>query len=69
MTSEALETAKELGIKSRAIELDNWQEVQNLAPSAYGVFNVIYDGNLLSYHYLTKREFLERAFPKGFSVC
>lgn len=54
------EAANELGIKSRVIELSDHKEVQTLAPSAYGVFNVIYDGNLLSYHYLTKREFLER---------
>jgi len=55
-----LETAKELGIKSQIIELDKCQKVQNLAPSAYGVFSVIYDGNLLSYHCLDKKEFLKR---------
>jgi len=60
-----LETAKESGIKSQVIELGNCQKVQNLAPSAYGVFSIIYNGNLLSYHYLSKKEFLERLEKLG----
>jgi len=59
-TQVVLETATELGIERRVIELGSCQEVQNSAPSAYGVFNVIYDGNLLSHHYLTKKELLKR---------
>ncbi|GAF96116.1 unnamed protein product [marine sediment metagenome] len=55
-----LETAAELGIKSQVVELHNCQEAQNLVPSAFGVFSVIYAGNLISYHYLTKNEFLKR---------
>lgn len=53
------ETANEVGIENRAIELRNCQDVRNLAPSPYGVFNVIYDGKLMSYHYLTKKDFLK----------
>ena len=54
------EAAAELGIKSQVVELHNCQEVQNLVPSAFGVFSIVYAGNLISYHYLTKNEFLKR---------
>jgi ribosomal protein S18 acetylase RimI-like enzyme len=50
---EAFETR---GIETRAIKLESSEEVQQRAPSAYGVFNVVYNGELFSYHYLGKRE-------------
>ena len=59
-TKILIETAKERGIKNRVVELDTFQDVQKLAPSAYGVFNVIYNGKLLTYHYLTKKDLLNR---------
>lgn len=59
-TNNLLEAARELGMKGRVVELNNCREVQSQAPSPYGVFNVIYDGNLLSYHWLLKEEFLKR---------
>jgi L-amino acid N-acyltransferase YncA len=49
-----LEGASEMGIQARVVELENCQEVQDSAPSAYGVFNVVYDGRLLAYHYVSK---------------
>jgi GNAT superfamily N-acetyltransferase len=52
----ALEAADEMGIEARVVELKDCQEAQDLAPSAYGVFNIVYDGKLLSYYYLTKKE-------------
>ena len=54
-----LEIANEKGIKTEVIELKNSKEAQNLAPSAYGVFNIVYNGKLLSYHCLTKKELLK----------
>lgn len=53
-----VETANELGIQATVIELNSSQEAQN-APSAYGVFSVIYNGKLLTYHPVTKRDFLK----------
>jgi hypothetical protein len=50
-----LETAAERGIPARVVELKTAREVQEVSPSPYGVFNVVYDGRLLSYHYLTKK--------------
>ena len=53
-------TADELNIPSSVVELTSASEVRELAPSAYGVFNVIHDGKLFSYHYLLKKDILKR---------
>ena len=50
-----VEVARERGIPSTVIDLDHAEKAQ-LAPTAYGVFQVIYNGNVLTYHPLTKRE-------------
>ena len=55
-----LEVASELGIKSQVIKLKNSEDVRKMAPSAYGLFNVVYNGKLLSYHYLLKNDFQKR---------
>ena len=47
---------------ARAVKLENSQQVQDAAPSAYGVFNIVYNGQLATYRYMDKkekREFLE----------
>jgi len=51
-----LEAAQERGIRARTVKLESSQQVQESAPSAYGVFSVVYDGQLVSYHYLGKKE-------------
>jgi hypothetical protein len=55
-----METVQQLEIKGRIIDLQDCRSVRELSPSPYGTFNVVYDGSLLSYHYLTKKEFLKR---------
>lgn len=65
-TNRVVATADELGIQSQVVELSSCQEVQELAPSAYGVYSVVYDGSLLCYHFLTKRQFLKRLDELGF---
>jgi hypothetical protein len=50
-----LESAEERGIPARIVELRSAQEVRELSPSPYGVFNVVLDGRMLSYHYLAKK--------------
>ena len=55
-----LEMSRELGIETNVAELRSSEEVQCFSPSAYGVYNVVYDGRLLSYHYLTRKQFLKR---------
>jgi GNAT superfamily N-acetyltransferase len=55
-----LDTAKRLGLASRVIELKTSEEVRNLSPSPYGVFSIVYNGRLLSHHYLLEKELLKR---------
>ena len=54
------ETANELNLSIKVIELKNAKEIRELAPTAYGVFNVVYDGKPFSYHYLLKKDILRR---------
>jgi len=55
-TNHVLKTAEELGIQSRVVELKSSQDIRELAPSPYGVFSIVYDGRLLSYHYLLPKD-------------
>ena len=53
----ALEIAGEGGVEARTVKLESSQQVRDSAPSAYGVFNVVYDGKLVTYKYIdSKRE-------------
>ena len=45
----------EMDIASRAVELTSSRQAQELAPSAYGVFNVVFDGKLLAYHWISEK--------------
>ena len=54
------QTAHELGIQNKVIEFVDCKDVQENSPSPYGVFNVVYEGKLLSYHYLTQKELQKR---------
>jgi GNAT superfamily N-acetyltransferase len=53
----------EFGLQTRVVELVSCQDVQESAPSAYGVFNVVYDGELVTYHWLGEKE-LRRFFDE-----
>jgi len=52
-----LQSAAEHNIPAKVVELRSAQEVQALSPSPYGVFGVVLDGKLLTYHYLLPKEF------------
>jgi len=51
-----VELAAERGVEARVVKLTSGREVQDTAPSPYGVFNVVYDGRLVTYHYMGKKE-------------
>jgi ribosomal protein S18 acetylase RimI-like enzyme len=53
----ALEAAGRRGIPARAVQLASGREVQERSPSAYGVFGLVYEGKLLSYHYVQDKDF------------
>jgi hypothetical protein len=55
----ALEAAAELGIQTRVVELEDGQEAQRSAPSAYGVLNMVHDGKLLTYHMCSKKDHVQ----------
>ncbi len=45
-----------LGKRVKIVEFASVAEVQKHSPSAYGVFGVVLNGKLLSYHYLTESQ-------------
>ena len=50
------EIAKKEGLKFNVTELKTPKDAQN-APSLYASFNLIYDGKLLSDHYISAKRF------------
>jgi GNAT superfamily N-acetyltransferase len=56
-TEQVLQIAQEKGIPARVVELTSAREVQETSPSAYGVFGIVLDGRLFSYHYLLPKDF------------
>ncbi|MBA7682625.1 hypothetical protein ES703_90977 [subsurface metagenome] len=54
---ELEETTKKNGLKLIITELETAKQAQN-APSIYSVFNLVYDGNLLTDHYVSNTRFL-----------
>jgi ribosomal protein S18 acetylase RimI-like enzyme len=59
----ALEAASRRSIPARALQLTSGREVQERSPSAYGVFGIVYEGRLLSYHYIGDKEFAKLLQP------
>lgn len=55
--SAAREYALEKDIPFNEIELNNAKQVQEISPSPYGLYGMVYNGQLLSYHYLLKKDF------------
>jgi len=57
--------ARENGIPIQIIGLQSAEEVRTTSPSPYGLFGIIYNGKLLSYHYLPKVDFPEAIIELG----
>jgi ribosomal protein S18 acetylase RimI-like enzyme len=55
-----VETAGEIDMQVQVIELQSGQEARDTAPSAYGVFSIVHNGELLSFHPIGKKKLLER---------
>ena len=54
---EITDAADDLGISVRVKELKTCKQAQNV-PSAYGIFNLVYDGRLIADHPVSKTRFL-----------
>ena len=52
----ALNAAANAGISSRTVELKSADDVRKLSPSPFGVFGIVLDGRLLSYHYMLEKD-------------
>jgi ribosomal protein S18 acetylase RimI-like enzyme len=50
-TVSALTSASELGIEAHVVELTTAEEARRLSPSPYGVFGIVCNGELLTYHF------------------
>jgi GNAT superfamily N-acetyltransferase len=59
-TKQALQYASAKGFASRVEVFHSAREVQERSPSPYGVFGIVLDGRLLSYHYLLQKDFEHR---------
>jgi len=55
----ALQTAKERGLNPRVVELTSSRQARAISPTAYGVFAIVYDGELLTYHPLGKKNLVQ----------
>ena len=55
-TDIILDAAEELCMESKVVELATSSQVQERSPSVYGAFNVVYDGKLVSYCWLSKKD-------------
>jgi hypothetical protein len=55
----ALDAAHEVGVPARVVEMGSGQQVQASAPSAYGSFSIVCDGQLLSYHLQGRKDLVE----------
>ncbi|MDY7041738.1 MAG: hypothetical protein SVX38_12825 [Chloroflexota bacterium] len=55
-----VEIASEGGAKARRVKLESGRQVQDSASSAHGLFNVVYDGKLVTYHYIDSRKGREK---------
>jgi GNAT superfamily N-acetyltransferase len=55
-TESAVRSARGAGIESRVVQLQSRAELLRLSPTPYGVFGLVLDGALLSYHYLLEKD-------------
>jgi ribosomal protein S18 acetylase RimI-like enzyme len=52
----AREAFEQRGIKTNAVKFESCEELRATSPSPYGIFSIVYNGKLFSYHYLGTRE-------------
>jgi hypothetical protein len=57
-TAMLLATARDRGVTAKVIELRTAKDVRGLAPSPYGVYSVVIDGDVVPSHYQAKQALL-----------
>jgi GNAT superfamily N-acetyltransferase len=53
---QAVDAFAARGIEAKVVKLESSAEVRAKSPTAYGVFGIVCDGRLLTYHYLGRKE-------------
>jgi hypothetical protein len=55
-TQTALDVAGKAGIETRVVEMSSAEDVRTLSPTPFGVFGIVLNGRLLSYHYMLEKD-------------
>lgn len=66
--SDIIEASKELSIRVRVVNLDSSSAAQQKSPTPFGVFTVIYNGEIITYHPETKNRFIKLINKKNFLI-
>jgi ribosomal protein S18 acetylase RimI-like enzyme len=56
VVNHAVGIFQERGIETKVVKLEDLKDVRERSPSAYGVFGIVFNGRLLTYHYVGPRE-------------
>jgi hypothetical protein len=59
-TENIVEGASKLGIDVEIIDIKNREELMELAPTPYGIFSVVFKGQLITFHRLTVHSVVKR---------
>ncbi|WP_082067269.1 GNAT family N-acetyltransferase [Paenibacillus terrae] len=59
-TQNIIQAAKSVNIEPEIIHIRDRSEMMELSPTPYGVFNVIFQGQLISFHRLTPHSFAKK---------
>ncbi|GIN86371.1 N-acetyltransferase GCN5 [Heyndrickxia sporothermodurans] len=59
-TQNVLEGAEKLGLEVDIIDLKNREELMRISPTPYGIYSVIYKGELIAFHRLTVHSVFKR---------
>jgi len=54
--SHAREIFEKRGISTKTVKLENSAEVRQKSPSPYGIFGIVFNRKLFTYHYIGKKE-------------
>jgi GNAT superfamily N-acetyltransferase len=64
-TRIVVEAAQEKGIDARVVSYEKSRDARARSPSAFGTFGIVCKGELMSYHYLTKKQLHEELVTRG----
>lgn len=59
-TKNVLEGAEKLGIEVEIVDLKNREELMRLSPTPYGIYSVVYKGELITFHRLTVHSVIKK---------